>query len=87
MKKAEFIEAIAKKAECSVSEARNMLNIIGDITLDSIAKNDFVPFAFGRIGGKTKEAHVARNPRTGESVQVPEKEGRPYCKFGKTAKE
>lgn len=87
MKKTEFVEAIAKKADCSKAEAAQMLDAIGAVTLEAMAKNDFVPFAFGKIGGKHKDARTARNPRTGDSVAVPAKDGTPYAKFNSAAKE
>ena len=54
--------------------------------VETVKDNDFVPFTFGKIGGKTRAAKTCRNPQTGETMEVPEKVGYPYAKFSSTIK-
>ena len=39
------------------------------------------------IGGKTRPARTARDPRSGKAIAVPEKKGYPFAKFSKNSKE
>lgn len=87
MKKSEFISEIAAVADCKKIDAEKILEAIGEVTLKAVAANDSVPFAFGKIYGVDVAARTARNPRTGEVVDVPAKSGYPKCKFNKAAKE
>jgi DNA-binding protein HU-beta len=86
MTKSEFVKKIAEKADCTQVVAATMLDAIGEVTLDAMGANDYVPFAFGKIGGKTVNARTARNPKTGETVAVPAKSGYPYSHFNAEAK-
>lgn len=87
MTKIEFVKKIAEKADCTQAVAASMLDAIGEVTLDAMGENDYVPFAFGKIGGKTVAAREARNPKTGEKVHVPEKSGYPFSHFNAAAKD
>lgn len=87
MTKNEFTKKIAEKADCSQKDAAEMLDIIGEVTMEVMSTNDYVPFAFGKIGGKEVASRVAHNPRTGEKVNVPAKSGYPYAHFNAAAKE
>lgn len=87
MNKQELLKKIADRADCSVDTARKYMTVIEDIVMEAIATEDKVRFSFGEIGGKTKPARVAHNPKTGEKVKVPEKHGQPYYKPSAKAKE
>ena len=86
MTKPEFVKLIADKLGVKTAYAVEVLDVIGEITLDAIASNDVVPFEFGKIGGKTTNERVAYNFHTKEEIKVPQKDGRPYAKFNKKAK-
>lgn len=87
MTKSEFVKEIAKKSNCTQDVARTVLSSVEEEILDVISKEDSVRLGFGTVGGKTSPARKARNPRTGEEVDVPVKHGRPYIKFSRSAKE
>ena len=92
MKKTEFIDMLAKRADVSKKEATAMLAAFDEIMLEEIfAKEDSVKLGIGTFSGFTKEtkARTARNPKTGEAIQVPAKKIKGYPKFkpSKAAKE
>lgn len=87
MKKNDFIRAIAEKADASQVEVRRYLTAIEQVTMEAIAKEDSAPFAFGKIYGVTTPARNGRNPKTGESIVIPEKHGQPRYKASAKAKE
>lgn len=86
MTKPEFVKLIAEKTGEKTARAAEILDAIGEITLEAIAVNDVVPFEFGKIGGKTSNERVAYNFHTKEQIKVPQKDGRPYAKFNEKAK-
>lgn len=87
MNKQELIKKIADRADCSLDTAKKFKMVIEDIVMEAIATEDKVRFSFGDIGGRVKPARVARNPKTGAEVKVPEKHGQPYYKPSAKAKE
>ena len=86
MTKSEFVKKIAEKANCTQKVAADMLDTIGAVSMEVMSENDFVPFAFGKIGGKEVAPRTAHNPKTGETINVPAKSGYPYAKFNAGAK-
>lgn len=68
------------------AETKKIITILEDTIVETIKNNDYVPFSFGKIGGKTRAAKTCRNPQTGETMEVPEKKGYPYAKFSSTIK-
>lgn len=76
----DFIKNVAERSGESQVDVKNILEAIEDETMHLVDIEDYAPFAFGRIGGKTKEARIARNPKTGAKVEVPEKRGVVYFK-------
>lgn len=92
MKKTEFIELVANKAGVTKKDATNMLAAFDEVMLEEVfAKEDSVKLGIGTFSGYTKKtnARKARNPRTGETVEVPAKTMKGYPKFkpSKAAKE
>jgi len=83
----DFIRKVAKKSGESQKVCNDIFVAIGEVTLEVIAKNDKINFAFGQIGGKIRKARTARNPKTNELVNLPERTGQPYAKFNGKAKE
>ena len=66
----DFIKKVAERTGESQVDVRNILEGIEDETIHLVEIEDYAPFSFGRVGGKTKEARVARNPKTGEQLSV-----------------
>ena len=87
MTKADLIANVAKRAEMQVKEVKEVIAALEEEVLDVIASNDFIRLDFGKIGGKEVPAKKCRNPRTGETIEVPAKTGYPYFKASKKAKE
>ena len=89
MTKSDFIKAIAERSELTQKDIKIMLDAMSDVLLfDVIAKEDSVKLGnVCTISGVTRPARTARNPMTGEAIEVPEKRGYPKCKFTKAAKE
>ena len=76
----DFIKNVAERCGEPQTDVRKILEAIEDETIHLVEVEDYAPFSFGKIGGKTKEARVARNPKTGAKVDVPEKRGVIYFK-------
>lgn len=88
MKKAEMIKAVAEKTGVAQVTVDNVIKAFGDVVLEVIAKDDSVKFAdVCTFKGVDKPARTARNPLTGETINVPAKTGYPKATFTKTAKE
>ena len=75
MNKAELIEKLAEKyGACSKAEAGRALDAFVEIVKDELKKGGEVAIAgFGTFKAKKRAARTARNPKTGETIQVPEK--------------
>ena len=87
MKKEELITKVAQNCGVAKYEVQAVVAALEDEVLNVIANEDSVRLGFGTIGGKTSAPRIARNPKTGERVDVPAKHGRPYMKFSKAAKQ
>jgi integration host factor beta subunit len=88
MTKSVLIEKVAEKVE---GLTRNQTEIVVDTVFDSIKKSlmsgDKIEIrGFGNFRLKTRNPRKARNPKTGESVEVPGKKVL-YFKVGKALKE
>ncbi|MCD6470941.1 HU family DNA-binding protein [bacterium] len=88
MNKAELIEKLAEKyGAASKAEAGRALEAFIDIVKNELKNGGEVAIAgFGTFKAKKRAARTARNPRTGETVQVPEKVV-PVFKAGKGFKD
>ena len=88
MTKSVLIEKVEEKVE---GLTRNQTEIVVDTVFDSIKKalmsGDKIEIrGFGNFRLKTRNPRKARNPKTGESVEVPGKKVL-YFKVGKALKE
>ncbi len=88
MTKSVLIEKVAEKVE---GLTRNQTEIVVDTVFDSIKKalmqgEKIEIRGFGNFRLKTRNPRKARNPKTGESVEVPGKKVL-YFKVGKALKE
>ncbi len=73
MKKPEFVAAVAQKAGISEKDAANAVKAVFEVIKEALAGGDKVQLiGFGTFEVRTRAAKEARNPRTKETVQVPE---------------
>jgi DNA-binding protein HU-alpha len=72
MTKGDLVEVLAKKAECSKTQANDCLNIILDEITGSLGKGkDVVLTGFGTFLVAKRKARTGRNPQTGEALKIP----------------
>jgi len=84
MTKSELVDIIAEAhGQITRREAEVVVNEIFGAIADALADGDRVELrGFGSFSTKKREPRVGRNPKTGESVQVPAKVV-PHFKPGK----
>lgn len=71
MNKAELITLAAERAGVSRKDAERVLNAALDTLSTALAEGDRVQLTgFGAFDVKVREAHVGRNPRTKELVDI-----------------
>lgn len=75
MTKSVLIEKVTEKAEgLTKKQVETIINTIFDGMKDALAKGEKIEIrGFGNFRIKQRNAKVARNPRTGEKVEVPAK--------------
>jgi len=74
MNKAELIEYIAEATSLPKTDSKVVIDAVIQGIKDGLAKDGKVSLVgFGTFTAVTKAAREARNPRTGETVQVPER--------------
>ena len=87
MNKAEFVAAVAAKAELSKKDSASGVDAMLTVLQDQMVAGDSVSFTgFGTFGVKDVPEREARNPQTGESMMIPAHRS-PYFKAGKTLKD
>jgi len=88
MTKSELIESIATaEAHITRREAEVVVNTVLDAIGDALAGGDRVELrGFGSFVVKQRPPRLGRNPKTGESVEVPAKQV-PHFKPGKELRE
>lgn len=73
MNKTELVAAVAAKAELSKKDAEAAVNAVFDSVKDALAEGDKVSLiGFGTFSVKTREARTGLNPRTKETIEIPE---------------
>lgn len=78
MKKSEFIDLVAEKAEMSKAAAARVVDAIFDTASGAISEavrtagQLSIP-GFGKFSSKTRAAREGRNPRTGVAIQIPQR--------------
>ena len=71
MKKIELVAAVAAKTGLTKKDAEAAINATFEALAESLAKGEKTQVAgFGTFSVKAREARTARNPRTGETMQV-----------------
>ncbi len=73
MNKTELVAAVAAKAELSKKDAEAAVNAVFDSVKDALADGDKVSLiGFGTFSVKTRAARTGLNPRTKETIEIPE---------------
>ena len=71
MNKAELIEVVAAKSELSKKDAEAAVNATVEAIKEALKAGDKVQLVgFGTFAVKARAARSARNPRTGETIDV-----------------
>ncbi|MFB6286254.1 MAG: HU family DNA-binding protein [Candidatus Bipolaricaulia bacterium] len=87
MTKQEFIDKLAKKADLSKKDARNVVDNALDLIVEQVKKNNKVTLTgFGTFEGRKQKATQRINPQTGRKMNVPAKNV-PKFRPGKQFKE
>lgn len=72
MKKADLAAMLQDELETTKAQAERLVQMFWDAIADSLSKGEDVDIAgFGKFVVNKRAARTARNPRTGETVQVP----------------
>lgn len=72
--KRELVQRIAEKTRVQQISAKEVIQCFLDEIIHELAKGNRLEFRdFGVFEPKTKAERIARNPRTGDKVQVPKK--------------
>jgi len=72
MNKLAIIEVVHEKIGGTKAQAEQAVEVVIETIVDSLKKGGEVSIAgLGIFSTKTRAARQARNPRTGESIQVP----------------
>jgi len=87
MTKADLIEEVAKQSSLTKKESELIVNTVFDNITEALVKGDKVELrGFGSFRIRHRNARKGRNPKTGSSVDVPEKRV-PFFKVGKQLRE
>ncbi|MGC8722498.1 MAG: HU family DNA-binding protein [Acidobacteriota bacterium] len=87
MTKADLIELVAQRADLPKKPAEIIVNTIFQSVTEALDKGEKVELrGFGSFRMKIREARTARNPKTGERVQVGQKKV-PHFRAGKELRE
>lgn len=87
MNKGDLVTKITSKVDVSQSLANTVLTAALESIVEAVASGDKVSIAgFGNFEPRSRNAKTARNPATGESVEVPARTV-PAFSAGKTFKD
>ncbi len=87
MNKSELIRVLSERTQISLEEASLTVHALIDGMKDTLIKGGRVEIrGFGSFKIKKYEGYVGRNPKTGETVAVPDK-CLPFFRPGKELKE
>ena len=87
MNKSDLAVALAKKTQLSKKDAEKAISGIIDVITETMTKGEKVQLiGFGTFDVKSRPARVARNPRTGEELNIAASKA-PTFKAGKALKD
>ena len=86
MIKSELIQKLADdNPHLYQRDVERIVSAVFDEITDALANGDRVELrGFGAFSVKERDARIGRNPRTGESVEVPAKRARPSSRPART---
>lgn len=73
MVKKEFVKVLAEKLNKSQKEVSEILDTLDNTIIEAMRGNDELKLGMITYKKSYKDAKVGRNPKTGESVQIPAK--------------
>ncbi len=83
MTKANLVEEVARVVECSRREAESIVETVFESVAKALREGGRVEIRrFGSFGTRRRRARIGRNPRSGQTMQVPSKKI-PFFKPGK----
>ncbi|MBQ7337755.1 MAG: HU family DNA-binding protein [Clostridia bacterium] len=72
MNKSQLIDAVALKSGMKKKEAELAVNAMTEAIVEAMKNGERVQLVgFGTFEVKSRDARTARNPKTGESIEVP----------------
>ncbi|MGI6642957.1 MAG: HU family DNA-binding protein [Bacillota bacterium] len=72
MNKTELVGKVAERAGLTKKDTEKVVNSFIDVVQDTLAKGDTVAIlGFGTFLARERPAREGRNPRTGETIQIP----------------
>lgn len=72
MNKSELIDAIAASADIPKAQATRALDAVIESVTNALKQDDQVSLVgFGTFSVKTRNARSGRNPKTGETIEIP----------------
>lgn len=72
MNKNEFIDRVAEMAGVNKAEATRAVDAVFDAITEALRKGDDVRLVgFGTFSAAKRKAREGRNPRTGDTIQIP----------------
>ena len=87
MNKAELTAAIVKKTGFTKKDAEKALGTVTEVIAEALAAGEKVQVVgFGSFEVRNRPARVARNPRTGEQIEIAASKA-PVFKAGKALKD
>ncbi|MGH7323327.1 MAG: integration host factor subunit beta [Candidatus Rokuibacteriota bacterium] len=87
MTKAELIDEVSKVANLTKKETETIVNTVFENITEALVKGDKVELrGFGSFRIRHRQSRKGRNPKTGSSVDVPDKRV-PFFKVGKRLRE
>ncbi|MBD3880762.1 HU family DNA-binding protein [Phormidium tenue FACHB-886] len=73
MNKGELVDKIAEKADVTKKQADALLTAILDSIMEAVSSDEKVTLVgFGSFESRKRQAKEGRNPRTGETMTIPE---------------
>ena len=74
MTKKEIVTKIADETDIKQIDVKKVVQMTLDIIIESLTRSDTVELRnFGIFKVKSRKSRLGRNPKTGESVEIPEK--------------
>jgi len=75
MKKKELANVMAENMDLTKKDAGLFVENFIDVMIDTLAEGEDVElYGFGKFKLSTRKAYTARNPQTGDPIEVPEKQ-------------